>query len=220
MKTPNNNLLNMEKESKFGLMALCTMETGEMEWRKVKAISTTLTVTYTKENSIKIGPMDLVCMSIKMDRLMKDFGKMTCKMVPERKSLKMDLSTMECLRMVKSGGKAPINGLTNQFIPETGLTTTSKEKVSTNGLMAEFTTASGKRINFMVRESILGRTAEDMKENTKMIKNTEWAHTTGPMAKLTKDSGLMESNTEKQDSLILRDEASWASGKMESVLNG
>ena len=55
--------------------------------------------------------------------------------------------------------------------------------------MAEFTTANGKRINFMVREFTHGQMAEDMKENTKMIKSTEWAPTIGPMAKLTKDNG-------------------------------
>ena len=198
----------MEKESRFGLMVQCTMVIGEMEWQKVKATSITQMVTYTKENSIKIGQMDLVCMCIKMDKLMKDFGKMTCKMVLEKKNLRTDPSTTECLRMVKSGAKVLINGLTNQFIPETGSTTTLKEKVSTSGLMAEFTTASGKRINFMVKEFILGRMAEDMKENIKMIKSTAWDPTTGPMAKLTKASGLTESNMEKQDSLILRDEAS------------
>ena len=196
------------------------MEIGEMEWQKVKVISTTLMVTYTKENSTKIELMDLVCMCIKMDKLMKVFGKMICKMVLERKNSKMDQSTMECLKMVKSGDKALINGLTNQFIPETGSTITSKEKVSTKGPMAEFTTASGKKISFMAREFIHGRTAEDMKENTNMIKSMEWAPTTGLMAKLTKVNGLMESSMEKLDSQTQRDEASWASGKMESVLNG
>jgi len=100
------------------------MEIGEMEWLKVKVISTMLMVTYTKENFTKTELMDLECMCIKMDKLMKVFGKMTCKTVQERKNLRMDLSTMECLKMVKSGDKALINGLMNQFIPETGSTIT------------------------------------------------------------------------------------------------
>jgi len=113
----------MVKESKFGLMVQCTMVIGEMEWQKVKAISTTQMVTYTKENFTKIELMDLVFMCIKMDKLMKVFGKMICKMVQEKKNLKMDPSTMECLKTVKSGDKVLTNGLMNQFILETGSTT-------------------------------------------------------------------------------------------------
>jgi len=86
--------------------------------------------------------------------------------------------------------------------------------------MAEFITVNGKKISFMEREFIHGQTAEDMKENTNMTKSTEWAPTIGPMAKLTKVNGSMESNMEKLDLQTLRDAASWVSGKMESVLNG
>ena len=62
------------------------MEIGEMVWLKVKEISIMLMVMSTKENSIKIEQMDLVFTFIKMDKLMKVFGKMICKMVLEKKS--------------------------------------------------------------------------------------------------------------------------------------
>jgi len=81
-----NNLSNMERVNKFGLMVPCMMATGEMEWLKDRVISIMQMVTYTKANFIKIELMDSVYMCIKMDRRMKVFGKMTCKMVQERKS--------------------------------------------------------------------------------------------------------------------------------------
>lgn len=96
------------------------MVTGGMEWLKVKEISIMLMVMSIKESSIRIGLMDLEFTFIKMDRLMKDFGKTICKMVLEKKSLKMDPSMMVCLKMAKSGAKEHINGLMIQFTQETG----------------------------------------------------------------------------------------------------
>ena len=84
------------------------MEIGEMEWQKVKVISIMPMVMYTKENSTKIELMDLVCMCIKMDKLMKVFGKMICKMVLERKNSKMDQSTMDSGNAIKQMAMVPL----------------------------------------------------------------------------------------------------------------
>lgn len=62
------------------------METGATEWQRVKVIFITQMEMYIQANSIKIEPMVSEFMYIKMDRLMKDFGEMICKMVPEKKN--------------------------------------------------------------------------------------------------------------------------------------
>ena len=62
------------------------MEIGATEWQRVKVIFITQTETYTLANSIRIGQMVSEFMYIKMDRLMKGFGEMICKMVPEKKN--------------------------------------------------------------------------------------------------------------------------------------
>lgn len=49
----------------------------------------------------------------------------------------------------------------------------------------------------MVKESICGQMEDDMKENTKMIKNMDMVFINGLMEKDMKECGLMENNMEK-----------------------
>lgn len=66
----------MEREHKFGKMELNMKEIGEMEWLKDKGSFTMLMVTYTQGSFIKIGPMGLESIFIKMVRNTKGSGKM------------------------------------------------------------------------------------------------------------------------------------------------
>ena len=72
----------------------------------------------------------------------------------------------------------------------------------------------------MEKAFILGPMAGNMKENTKTIKSMDLDHTTGLMARLTKDSGLMASSTARQDSPIQKAGANSVFGKTANVLNG
>lgn len=82
--------------------------------------------------------------------------------------------------------------------------------------MEEFTTASGKQINSTEKELTLGLMVVSTKESTRMTKNMVMEHITGPMARLMKVSGSMESNTARQGLRIPKDVANWDSGKTEN----
>jgi hypothetical protein len=128
-------------------------------------------------------------MFIPMDRSMKDSGRTICKMVQEKKSLKMVVSTMECSKMERNGDKALINGPTVVFTLVIGSTIISKETVNITGQMAESTKEAGKRTSLTVRVSTTGLTEDDMTVTTKTIRSTALVHTTGQMEKLTKATG-------------------------------
>lgn len=76
----------MEKEINFGRMVQDMKEIGEMEWQKAKELFIMLMVTYILENSLKIEPMDLEFIFIKMDKNMKVFGRMINKKVQAEKN--------------------------------------------------------------------------------------------------------------------------------------
>ena len=128
-------------------------------------------------------------MFIQMGNDTKDSGKVICKMVQVKKSLRMAASTMECSKTVRNGDKALINGLIVVYILVTGSIIISKEKESITGQMAESTKEHGKKTSLMARVSTTGLTAEDMTENTKTTKNMGSEHTIGLTAKLTKAIG-------------------------------
>ena len=117
-------------------------------------------------------------------------------------------SMMACSKMERNGAKAPISGPTSRFIQATGLTTISKEKVSTDGQMEGFTMDNGKRISFMERAFTPGPMVENTKANIRMIRSTVLVPITGLMAKLMKVNGLAASNTEKPDLPTQREGAS------------
>lgn len=220
LKLKRGFLSNMEKVNRCGMMELSTMEIGEMVWLRGKEPFTMPTVMCTPENSIKIELMDLECMFTQMARDMKDSGKMTIKTDLEKKSLKMDPSMTVCSRMERNGDKELTNGLMKVFISEIGLITTSREKENTGGQTAECTRVNGKKINFMEEEYILGQMVECTMVTMKMIRNMDKVHTHGLMENPMKDNGLMANNMEKLDLQIQKEEARWASGKMERELNG
>ena len=84
-------------------------------------------------NFIKIVLTDLEYMYIQMGRNTKASGKVTCKMVLEKKNLKMEASMMECSKTAKKTDKEHTSGLTAAFISVIGKTIISKEKENTPG---------------------------------------------------------------------------------------
>jgi hypothetical protein len=191
------------------------MESGAMVWPKELEHSTTLTAMFTKENFFKIVQMASECTSIRMDKSMKDTGKMTCKRAKEKKSSRMAASTTDSSRAVRSGDLELTYGLTHLFTLASGSITTSKDRENTSGLMVESTKECGAKTNFMVWVFILGQTEESTRESIRMIRNTDMEFTPGPMAKSTTVVGRMESNTVKLDLPIQRTAQSSVSGKME-----
>jgi hypothetical protein len=86
LKLERRSLSNMEKENRFGMMVLSTMETGEMGWQKVKEHFIMLMAMFILVNSSKTELMDSESTFIPMVKDMKDFGKMIIKMDLVKKS--------------------------------------------------------------------------------------------------------------------------------------
>jgi hypothetical protein len=135
----------MEKVSKCGLMGLSMRVSGGMEWLRDKALFITLTLMSTLEISKMIEPTDLESMSMLTDKDMKDFGKMICKMDLEKRFLRTVVTTMACLRMVKSVDRAHTDGLIIQCIKAIGMITISKERENTDGQTGGFTKDNGRK---------------------------------------------------------------------------
>jgi hypothetical protein len=114
-KLKKKSLSSTVKENRSGMMEPSTMETGGMEWLKVRALFIMLMEMSILVSSCKIELMDSVFMFIQMDRDMKDSGKMIIRMDLVKKSLKMDPNTMECSKMERNGVKEPTSGQTKAF---------------------------------------------------------------------------------------------------------
>jgi hypothetical protein len=80
---------------------------------------------------------------------------------------------------------------------ETSSRTTFTDKVSIVGLMAVSTTVSGSTTRWRAKAPSLGVTEEDMKETTRMIKNTATVPLNGLMVESTSVTGAKVSNMEK-----------------------
>ena len=114
------------------------MVTGGMAWLRARGYFIMPTEMFILENFIRIELMGLGFMFIKMARNMKDSGKMTCKTVLEKKSLKTVPNTKECSKMAKSVAVAFTSGLITQFTQEIGKITISRVMVNIDGPTAVF----------------------------------------------------------------------------------
>jgi predicted sugar kinase len=84
-------------------------------------------------SSIRIVLMDLEYMFIQMDKSMKDFGRVICKMVLVKKNWKMEVSMMACSNKVKKMVKELTNGLIIANILVIGKTIILKERANILG---------------------------------------------------------------------------------------
>jgi hypothetical protein len=87
----------------------------------------------------------------------------------------------ESIRTVKSMEKALSSGLTGLLMRENSLKIILKAKELIAGLTEECIKAIGKIIKWMEKVFLLGRMAENMRANIKMIKNTDMACLPGLM---------------------------------------
>lgn len=132
----------------------------------------------------------------------------------------MGQNMMVLLKMERNGDKEPISGLMRAFTSATGLTITSKVKVSIDGQMVEFIKVNGKKISYMVEESTHGQMEENMKAIMRMTKSTVSAHTHGPTENLMRANGLTANSTVRPVLPILKEGVRWVFGRTESVSNG
>ena len=86
--------------------------------------------------------------------------------------------------------------------------------------MAVSIKASGKRISFMGAVCTPGLMVEGTMASTRTIKSMAREYTRGRTARLTMDSGRMESSTEKPSSPIPKAAPRWASGRTERGSSG
>ena len=78
------------------------------------------------------------------------------------------------------------------IIQEAFMITNLKDKASTNGKMVEYTKESGKKIKWKVMVNFIGQMEENMKANTRKIKEMEKEHINGHLDKVMKEVGTME----------------------------
>lgn len=102
----------------------------------------------------------------------------------------------------KNTDEAYINGLMEQLIVETGAIIKLMDMVLTIGQMAEDMKVNGGKINFIIEEFIHGQMDANMKVNTWMTRNMDGAFIYGLMVRSMKATGIMESNTVKENLLI------------------
>ena len=102
----NGRMLNATaKVTNVGLMVQNTMVYERITGPVVKASSSMLTETFTRENGKTIRPMDTVSTSIQMMLVMKDSGKMINNMGKEKNPGLMELFMKESTAKVKSTAK-------------------------------------------------------------------------------------------------------------------
>jgi carbamoylphosphate synthase small subunit len=92
-------------------------------------------------------------------------------------------------------------------------------RVSTSGLMEEFTRENGSTIKWKDKESSLGATAEDTWALIKTIKKMGSEHSSGLMVESTSVNGAKESNTAKE-STLKKESVAMVSGKWERESSG
>ena len=92
--------------------------------------------------------------------------------------------------------------------------------MSTDGQMVEFTKVNGRKISSTAKVFTLGLMGENMRVTMKMTKSMDSVLILGPMENPMRVNGQTESSTEKPDSLTLKEEAKWASGRTVKESNG
>ena len=137
----------MGKARAFGLMEVSIRGTGFMIWLKVMEHSIMQMGMCTMDSFTKIRLLDMEHMFIKVDRSMKECGRMTNRMVKEMKCWKMAVTLKVCIVLVRKKGKVLLNGPMVVSISVIGLTIILKDKVSIHGQMVEFISEPGKIIN-------------------------------------------------------------------------
>ena len=90
-----------------------------------------------------------------------------------------------------------INGLMGAYIKEIGKKIKYRDMVNILGMMSVLTKVIGQKIICTDKACILGLMVENMKEITKMTKNTVMVYTLIQMDALTKDNGQMENRMVK-----------------------
>ena len=190
--------IEMEKELRYGKMAVNLSDIGEM---------TKLT-----------GKEDLFMQTV---MCMKATGSMTKLKVEEHTSIWMVPSTWENGEKIVNTATALKAGLIMQSMKETtnmerntasvlsnGVTALHTsvnsiiiifmEKVSTLGLTTEFTKVNGVPTKCMAKERLLGQTGVNTLENTLKTRNVDMENSSGQMVDVIEVNGLMANNTGKE----------------------
>lgn len=146
-----------------------------------------------------IRQMDTEFMFIKMVQDTKVNGKMIYNTDLEKKSGLIIANTKATTPKVKNMEKDFTYGKMDPCIMVIGLKIGLRGMESISGRMGECTSANGKTIICTVKVSTPGQTADDTTDNMKWTKNTASECTSGLTAEFTKEIGLMENNTDKEN---------------------
>ena len=132
----------------------------------------------------------------------------------------MEVGTKVSTEMERSTEEAISSGLTDQRTPESSPKTIFTAMVFTNGKTAVNMTGNGKTTKWTVKGSLLGKTAENMRVNTSMIKRREMECLRGLMAVNTMDNGKTESSMAKDFTIQAAETLRRVNGLTESVCAG
>ena len=152
---------------------------------------------------------------------MKDTGKETANTVMDWRRGLMEHTLEDS--MLKDRNKELVNSLgpMEQLTTANFLKTTLKDRVSTTGLTAAHTKASGQTTKCRAKTaSSPGQMAEDMKETISMIRKKVMGFSTGRMEENMMENGSMGSSMGKRHIHLVEGKQNKGSGLMERGLIG
>lgn len=158
--------------SRSGLMELPMRESGRITRLRGKEHSLILMEIITKENGMKIKPMDTAFLFIKkQEQDFKATGRMICSMAQVLRPIVMEISMKGCSRMVREMEKELITTQQERSIKEAGIMEESKAREFVFGLTARNMKVNGKIIKSTGKANIFGQMADNMRVTIEMIKN-------------------------------------------------
>lgn len=213
MKDNGANLASEKEEAfKSGRMAPSTQECGKTTRQMVREDSFIQTETVMKDSGFVTKQMELDALPSLMDPATPVNGRMTSNMAKVKRFGLTTRGTRVCTRPERSTEMETSNG---QMVPSTLATSpiiTFREWVCTLGQTAENTRENGRIIVCVAKVNSLFKMAESSLVNTKTIRRTVMENSTGQMAGFTKVNGSTGNNTEKDSTSLLMDNRNMDNG--------
>ena len=141
-------------------------------------------------------------MHMEMGHFTKETGQMTNKKDTEWNHGLMGQDMRVNIRMGRSINKVNLHLLMVVIMKESLNKMKYQEKDNTFGLMENFMMDYGQQIKCMERVFLNGKMGRSMKGILKVIREKDMGHLLGRMVEFIQENGKMESNTEKEYTLV------------------
>ena len=205
---------------RFGLMAQCIKDTGpQIKLMEVGDLSMQ-TATFMRESGKTTRLTVRVFTSTLTELNTTGTGKRISKMEKELKPGLMVLNTQATMLTAKSTAEECSTGQMAQNMRANSTTTIFMDQEFTNGLTEENMMVTGNKIKCTGPVFSNGKTGDNTKENIKMIKRKVEVPLLGLMAESMSETGILESNTERESILHLKVKLNTENGKTANELIG